>query len=84
MPRGASREIWSRASNGDGNGFKDDLESARKESRKPRFKDLVHSIVEDNRRKNMQQKLQHGLNEMNVEKYRKSPEEVLLPSSPAE
>ena len=79
MARGASREIWSRASNGESNGFKDDLESARKNSRKPRFKDLVHSIVEDNRRKKMQQKLQHGLNEINVEKYRKSPEEVFHP-----
>ena len=76
MARGASRELWSRASNKSDGFSKDDIEAARTSSRKPGFKDMVHSIVADNKRKKMQQKLQHGLNEMTLEKYRKSPEDV--------
>ena len=79
MARGASRELWSRASNKSDGFSKDDLESARTSSRKPRFKDMVHSVVEDNKRKKLQQKLQHGLNEMTLEEYRKSPDEVIMP-----
>lgn len=55
---------------------KQDLESGPRGNGKQRFRDVIGNVVADDRRKMMKQKLIDGVKEADVEKYRKSEDEV--------
>ncbi|MCJ1311668.1 hypothetical protein MMC25_005341 [Agyrium rufum] len=78
MARGATRNLWSSGSDAKKDKYygADDVEAARTKPRQYRFKDAVHAVLEDNRRKQMQTKLQEGVKKFSLEQYRKSPEEL--------
>ena len=76
------RNVVGSEKNGDGNGhgrrpeFHHELNSGPRIRPRDRFKDIVHSVVADGRREQMKKKLIDGVNGDNVEKFRKSDDEV--------
>lgn len=65
---------------------KDDLETGNptpKRDPRSRFRDIVGSVIQDGRREQMKKKLIAGLKSDDLEKYRKSQEEVRLYLAPS-
>lgn len=61
----------------DGNGKPDDIEHNRASANKKRYKDAPGGHGEDDiRREELKQKLQEGVDDMDLEKFRKSDDEV--------
>lgn len=56
--------------------YPDDVESNRNGRAKPRFKDTAGDGMDDGRRVELRHKLQEGLKGLNVEKFRKSDDQV--------
>ena len=56
--------------------FRDDVDTGTRRNRKTRFRDVVGSVIQDGRRQKMKKKLKEGVDQGNLESFRKSLDEV--------